>query len=159
MKALTLLERSVYPVLNFRISRWPPQKVIAQELDRTHAAMIASIFRISPGPGETPASFCRRRMRAAHSIARDRGQWSKRWFNRFEQWNEHLDRHPSHPCSRILKTRDADWLVSRRALFAAANPIRWNSWTCLAGRSDTRACSGHVAQRWENGRNFARTQL
>ena len=154
--AYALLERSVYPVLNFRASRWPPQKTIAQELDQTQACMIASIARDRPRPGEDMAHCCRRRMRDAHSIARNSGSWSKRWFRRFEKWNEHLDRHPEHPCSKLWKVRDASWLQSRRATFASSNAIRWNSWTCLAGRSDTRVCNGYVAQRWEQGRLFGR---
>ena len=152
---MQLLDRSVYHGLAFRVSRWPPQKVIAEELNRTQASMIASIRRIQPNPAEEPASFCRRPMRDAHSIAKKQGTWSDRWFDRFIEWNAHLSRHPEHPTSRLIRTRDKFWLQSRRANFAAQNAVRWNSWTCLAGRTDTRITSGNVAQRWENGLDFA----
>ena len=158
-RCFKLMERSVYPVLAFRVSRWPPQTVIAQEVDRTQASMIASICRLSPEPGEEEAAFHRRRMKSAHAIARNNGVWSKRWFTRFEQWNEHLDRHPNHPTARLIKTRDDAWLQGRRSLYAATNPVRWNSWTSLAGRTGTRISSGYVAQRWQSGRDFGKQHL
>ena len=150
-KALRLLERSVHPVIAFRVSRWPPQKVISQELDGLQAKMIASIRRLRLAPGEEDSTFFRRRLKDARAIARKMGSWSGRWFKRFVQWNEHLDRHPSHPATRVMRTRDRIWLQNCRSIFAARNPVRWNSWTCLAGRTDTRIAGGYVAQRWENG--------
>ncbi len=157
-RSIKLLERSVYPILSFRTSRWPPQKTIASEMDRTHASMLASIQRTPPFPGEEHNCFLRRRMRLAHSKAKDQGIWSDRWYHRFVLWNEHLDRHPAHPCARILKTRDSNWLMQRRIPFVATNPMRWASWTSLAGRTDTRLNSGHVAQRWESGLELAKSQ-
>ena len=155
-KSLTLLSRSVYPVLNFRVSRWPPQKIISQELDQTQAHMVASILRYRPSPGEDLGAFHRRRMRDARAIAATNGRWSSRWFDRFERWNEHLHRHPDHSSTRLLAWKDAAWLRERRATSAASNPNRWNAWSCLAGRTDTRCCSGYVAQRWESGREYGR---
>ena len=156
---MQLLERCVYPVLAFRVSRWPPQKVVAQELNSTQAVMIASVRRTPPLPNEEPASFFRRRLKIAHSIARGNGTWSGKWFDRFGKWNEHLSRHPSHPTSRLIRTRDNNWLIARRSNFASQNAVRWNSWTMLAGRTDTRICRGNVAQRWENGLEFARGRV
>ena len=158
-KALILLDRCVFPVLNFRVSRWPPQQVIADELDQTQAKMIASILRYRPGPGEDIASFCRRRMRDARSIADAQGTWSGKWFDRFERWNEHLHRHLDHNCTRLLSLMNAQWLRERRARYAPANPIRWNAWSCHAGRTNTRIGSGYIAQRWESGRDFGNRQV
>ena len=145
--------------MSFRVSRWPPQKVIAQELDQMQAAMIASILRRRPLPGEGLAIFFRRRMRDAHVIARSQGTRSSKWFRRFEKWNEHLDRHPEHASSHVMATRASPWLQARRAVFAASSSIRTNSWTSLAGRTDTRNHRGFVAQRWESGREFGRIHL
>ena len=158
-KALTLLQRSVYPVVNFRASRWPPQKTVAHELDqKTQASMIACITRSTKLAGESVASFCRRRMRVAHAIAAENGNWSLKWFARFGAWNEHLDRHPTHPASRLLAVRDSAWLRQRRASITPGNLVR-TKWTIDAGHSGTRACSGYVAQRWEAGRVFGNSQL
>ena len=158
-RALQLLERCVYPVLAFRVGRWPPQKVVAQELNSTQAVMIASIRRTPPLPNEEPASFCRRRLKIAHSIAKGTGTWSGKWFDRFGKWNDHLSRHPSHPTSRLIRTRDSIWLQTRRSTFASQNAVRWNSWTMIAGRTDTRICRGNIAQRWENGLELARERV
>ena len=151
-------QKKIHPVVNFWASRWPPQKSVAHEIDRTQASMVACISRVAPLPGELPANFCRRRMKAAHFIASSHGKWSSRWFNRFDEWNDLLDRHPSHPCSRLLQVRNSAWMRERRATFAPSNPIRSNSWSMEAGRSDTRACSGFVVQRWEVRRSFSQFQ-
>ena len=154
-RAMQLLQRSVYPVLAFKNSRWPPQKVISIELDRTQASMIASIKRSPPLPAEDPVHFCRRRMKEAHSIARAQATWKQKWFYRFKQWNDHLQRHPSHPTARLIRTRDKEWLMNRRASFAVQNAIRTRAWGLFAGRTDTRLNNGKVVQRWENGLDFA----
>ena len=158
-RAMILLDRCVQPVVNFRVSRWPPQSVIAQELDQTQAKMIASILGTRPLFGEEPSSFHRRRMREAHCIAREKGTWSSKWFSRFQQWNEHLDRHPDHPGARILATRNSAWLQSQRAKFTPVFSVRQSCWTSLAGRTDTRIQSGYIAQRWESGRAFGNQHL
>ena len=144
-KRMQLLDRSVFPAVSYRVSRWPPQKVVAQQLDRVQVNMIASIRKLPPLPFEEPGHFNNRRMKDAHSFLRQTSTWSSRWFNRFHEWNEHLSRHPDHPASRILATRGSEWLRRRRANYAATNPVRWNSWTSLAGRTNTRVCRGHVA--------------
>ena len=107
---LKLLERTVYSVVSYRFSRWPPQNQIALEVDQVQASMICYILSVRPIPGEEIGAFCRRRMRLAHAQARTCGTWSAKWFSRFLEWDSHLLRHPELPATRLRGTRSATWL-------------------------------------------------
>jgi len=48
-------------------------------------------------------------------------------FRVVELWNEHLDRHPKHPGSGLLATRNNAWLQSQRASFVPSCSVRCKS--------------------------------
>ena len=103
-------------------------------------------------------------MPAAHAARQQRSR--KDWglvFNLDSEilnWHDHMNRHPNLPASRVLRTKDADWLRDRRAQFAVScQSIRARAWSVLAGRTDTRIEPGHIATRWEEGVRYARNVL
>ncbi|CAK0910579.1 unnamed protein product [Prorocentrum cordatum] len=66
---------------------------IADEVDILQRRMVATIMRVPPRPGEEPACYFRKRGRAAAAECNKQGVWSRRWFWRVLDWQEHLD-HP-----------------------------------------------------------------
>ena len=144
-----LLEKSVAPQLDYRCSRWPPQRTISLELEALQRRMVATILRIPQIPGETAADYVKRRGHVAGRHCRQTGMWSSRWFKRAQDWNAHLERprnRHSWP-ARLIHYMDSEWLIQRRLLFLPANS---ENRSCLAGRTDTRAMRGCVNMRWHD---------
>ena len=155
---LLLLQKSVVPPLQYRCSRWPPQRMIANELDAIQRKMIANVQRIPRYPGEDVGDFVKRRGRAAAHTCRISGPWSHKWFRRCLDWNEHLER-PRNGHSwpaQLLHFRDRQWFIERRASLL---PADCGSASCVAGRTSTRAIHGCVHTRWHDGIEFAKQQI
>ena len=125
-----LLDKAVTPQLDYRCSRWPPQKTIASESGGLQRKMVASAMRSPRYPGEDVAHFVRRRGRAAALQRRQSGQWSQRWFKRATDWNEHLERPRNGDSwsSKLLHYRAREWLIQRRV---ALLPASGSSSSCL----------------------------
>ena len=62
---LQLLNEAVVPQLDFRCSRWPPQKTVARELDELQRKTHAAVLRIPRQPGEATEDYLHRRWRDA----------------------------------------------------------------------------------------------
>ena len=152
---LRLLDRAVLPQMDFRSSRWPPQRRIADEVDILQRRMVATIMRVPPRPGEEPACYFRRRGRAAAAECKKQGVWSRRWFWRVLDWQDHLDRPRNGQswAAKLSRYRDREWFIQRRASLLSSGS---SAGACLAGRTDTRACRGMVQTRWHDGVEFAR---
>ena len=158
VQRLLLLQKSVVPQLEYRCSRWPPQRMIACELDGIQRKMVATVQRIPRYPGEEVGDFVKRRGRVAARACKNSGLWSHKWFRRSLDWNEHLER-PRNIHSwpaKLLHFKDRQWFIERRASWLPADGGAASS---LAGRTDTRACRGCVHTRWHDGIEFARSQL
>ena len=152
---LQLLSKAVTPQLDFRCSRWPPQKMVVRELDSVHRKMVVTIQRVPKQLGEDHRAYAQRRGRIAGMICKISGRWSGRWFQRALDWNEHLERPRNHRswASRLLHYHDRAWFIDRRvALLPQSAP----NGSCLAGRTDTRAYRGYVQMRWHDGIEFAK---
>ena len=152
---LQLLSKAVLPQLEFRCSRWPPQKTVARELDDMQRKMYATIARIPRHPAEATDQYVRRRGREAATACRLAGTWSSRWFKRACKWNEHLERprNSVNWSAKLLHYHDRAWFIQKRASLLPSNP---RIGSCLAGRTDTRADRGGVCRRWHDGIAFAR---
>ena len=151
---LGLLSKAVTPQLDFRCSRWPPQKQAAAELDNTKRKMTAILLRVSPYPDEAVEDFVRRRGRLSASVCNQQGLWSSHFFHRATKWDLHLSRDrniQSWPC-KLRLFRDRDWFMQRRIELAPNNG--WSA-SCVAGKTDTRAFRGKVHTRWHDGIHFA----
>ena len=148
-----LMGRSVTPQLNFRCSRWPPQKQIADELDTLQQKMSTILVRVPRSPGEDAASFVRRRGRIVRKHCKEKGLWSVRWFQRAVAWDNHLARPGSSRCwsARLRNYHGRDWLMQRRLSFTPSTG------STLAGRTCTRAFPGKVFMRWHDGIELARS--
>ena len=153
---MSLLAKAVAPQLDYRCSRWPPQKVIAQELDRMQRKMVSTLLHTPRNPGEEAEDFIRRRGRLAAGKCRNVGQWSHRWFRRALDWNEHLERPRNGRswASSLLHYKDRQWFMARRASLL---PMNGFSGSCIAGRTETRAVRGCVHARWHDGIELAKS--
>ena len=154
----TTTEKSVIPQLECRCSRWPPQRMVARELDGIQRKMVATVQRIPRYPGEDLGDFVKRRGRAAASTCRTSGSWSHKWFRRALDWNAHLER-PRNIHSwpaKLLHFKDRQWFIERRASLL---PADCGGASCLAGRTGTRAFRGCVHTRWHDGIEFAKDHL
>ena len=147
---LMLINRAVRPMLDYRCSRWPPQIQIAKEIDAYQRRLVASAARLPRRPGESLDVFCRRRASFAAAVCRKGGTWSKRWFQRALDWDDHLRRRRNGNswAAKLLDYRGAPWLASRR--------LEQHSSLSSAGRTGTRLHSGCVFQRWHDGVTLAR---
>ena len=154
-KRLMLLDKAVAPQLDYRCSRWPPQRAVAHELDGVHRKMVASLMRVPRYPCEDVGDFVRRRGRVAAHHCRSSGRWSKRWFKRASDWNQHLER-PRNRCSwsaKLLHYMDREWFIQRRISLL---PTDTGSQSSLAGRTNARARRGPVHARWHDGIELAK---
>jgi len=143
---LKLLLRAVMPILDFKCSRWPPQRQIANELDSVQRKMVAILLRLTPADGETREQFTRRRGRAARQLCLQGGLWSQRWFRRTLDWDTHVrrERNGFTWSAKLVDYRAADYLAQRRAFHH--------------GRTASRSQPGYVSRRWHDGIAFARSQ-
>eukprot|EP00746_Dinoflagellata_sp_MGD_P069661 gnl/MRDRNA2_/MRDRNA2_285138_c0_seq1.p2 gnl/MRDRNA2_/MRDRNA2_285138_c0~~gnl/MRDRNA2_/MRDRNA2_285138_c0_seq1.p2 ORF type:complete len:105 (+),score=10.86 gnl/MRDRNA2_/MRDRNA2_285138_c0_seq1:241-555(+) len=98
---------------------------------------------------EDTASFCIRRNRAATYQMKSVGLWSKKLCSKALAWDAHIRRDTAGNLwsTKLLGVRDSSWLRWRRALFPSQ-----------ASRTATRCVHGHVAQRWEDSVQLARTR-
>ena len=87
-----LIYRTVFACVLWKISRWPFQKSIAQELDSLQCKMLMFVLPCVPGEGEDIDVFCRRRARQARNVALKSGMWSIVWCRRVISWSMHLTR-------------------------------------------------------------------
>ena len=143
MEVLSQMDRAIRPALTYRAPRWPFTPTRALKLDRLQNAMVARAVQCTPLPGDTAATYVRRRSRVAAAHCRQHGKWSHSYSACLLKWQAHLHRHPEAWTSRILRFQDAAWLQERRVQLATEHG------SALTGRTDTRAAKGHVARRWE----------
>ena len=149
-----LVERAVVPQFAYKISRWPPQQQIANELDRLQQKMTSILLCEPMAIGEEVPEFVRRRGKIARKLCKDQGLWSQRWYSRVIKWDRHLSqsRNTYSWSSRLRTFHGSDWLILQRMSFikAASNTV-----SVLAGRTGTRTFPGKVFARWHDGVNNA----
>ena len=134
------------------------QKSVAVALDRTQNRMLALLIPSQRLPGEDLDSYCRRRARTANRAGAAGGHWSTLWAKRVVSWQDHLDRHPEHLCSRLLKVQDANWLQHRRAQYVGSGMSAGRN-TPSAGRTGTRCTGGRPQKRWDESIAVCKTML
>ena len=149
---LQLMGRVVVPQIDYRFSRWPPQRQIALEIDRMQRTMTATLLCSRFNGGESVEDFCRGRNRTCTQICRDHGHWSTRWFESAISWDKHLSRQRNSYCwaARLRSFRDREWCTRRRILYA---PVDGQT-SIYAGRTNTRNYHGKVHMRWHDGIHF-----
>ena len=155
---LSLLMRSVYSAINWKLARWPYQKSIAEELDGVQVHMVSILQRIPRLDGEDNVSWTRRSRRLARNTCSTIGLWSEAWAGKVIDWHDHVMRRPSI-LKDIYMCQNSDWLQARRALFTPARPSASSRFSIHAGKNDTRISAGQPPPRWEAGINLARSFL
>ena len=155
---LSLVKRTVTPQLSYRCSRWPPQKQIADELDRVQQKMISIALRQPRLPHEEVQDYVRRRGRAARRICQKHGPWSNHWFARAAALYKHLSRSRNGTVwsAQLRDYHGKKWLEEQRASFIVSET---SSTSILAGRTGTRAFVGKVHTRWHDGVEYAAARL
>ena len=140
-----LLNHSVRPVLNFRNSRWPFTKALADYQNRLQRQMLANFISVERLPDEEPASYSRRRHRCISSLARQQGTWGAEHATRIVHWAEHLERprNKSSLAAILYSWRGPTWLQQRREESGIMRP-------------QTRASPGFLPKRWGESVNDAR---
>jgi len=157
-KRALLIYRTVFACVLWKISRWPFQKSIAEELDSTQCKMLSIVLPCVRAAEEDIDTYCRRRSRQAKNVANKVGLWSIIWCERVIAWSNHLKRANcyNHPCNSFLIAHGASWLQSMRSAFVTEHGTR-NS--VLAGRTGTRLNIGRPQVRWCDGLGVAKHVL
>ena len=131
--------------------RWPPQKQIADELDRLQRKMTAILMRVPRHADEPIDFFVRRRGRLAASVCKRHGLWSLHWFDRATKWDDHLsrDRNSHSWPARLRSYRDREWFLQRRialALEMVGLPLAWRAEPTPELRAMATECLAVVAE-------------
>ena len=87
---LLLFMRAVYSTVNWKFSRWPYQKSVADELDAMQSHMVSILLRIPRSGSEDWVMWARRSRRLARSLIVRIGSWSEAWAQRTISLHEHV---------------------------------------------------------------------
>lgn len=116
------LHRTVTRAVAWRMSAWPSQKTIVQELDNLQCKMLCKILPCVPRENETLDSFNRRRQRNARNVAGKIGLWSLLWASRSLAWHKHLTRCASyHFCYDLLNYHGQAWFREQRTPYVTCS--------------------------------------
>ena len=145
---LRMIERLVFPIINFRLSRWPFTHTYANRLDRIQRKMVSIVLHLRMMSGDTPGAFARRKQRLVSSCIPLPKRWSHIWATRMVSWDKHVLRnsHGNVWTARIASYMNAAELEARRAASAS-------------GRPDTRVAPGFTSARWYEAVGVARNFL
>ena len=109
--------------------------------------MLSTLMNVQLLPGEDITTFVRRRCRLANSFSAAQGSWSLRWATDLIAWHAHCMRNHNEVMwtPRLATIMCTAELQRKRATFC----IRSTTWSCHAGRTDTRYRAGAVVVRTE----------
>ena len=148
---------STCPVLRSRWTGWPFGKGIAQKIDALQNRWIGALLDVHMLPEEELPDYIRRRAHLASAFSTGQGAWSTRWAADIKNWDAHCRQNSSGAIwtSALLRLGTPTELIRRRAQFSVSS----HSWTCLAGRTDTRRAPGYVPTRREDSVSAATEHL
>ena len=95
---LKRLDALVFPIINFRVTRWPFSVARAKTLDRVQRKMVGVIINISVMPEESKESFWRRKHKLINSLIPKHCRWSAIWAKRIVCWHEHVQQNGAGAC-------------------------------------------------------------
>ena len=124
---------------------------LAQEQDRIQRLMLAQFINVERLPLEDPANYNRRRMRAISCLTREHGAWGHLHAQRIVDWAAHWERprNSRSLASLLYAWHGPGWLDARRRDPGIGG----------ADRPGTRASSGPVIARWDDGVLSAKMKL
>jgi len=131
---LKRLQSIVFPVISFRLSRWPFTLSKAKALDRVQRKMVGIMLGVRLHPPETFEAFARRKNKLISATINKK--WSVAWASQLISWKQHVDRNTAKCCraARIAHFRTPAELSELRSL---------NN-----GRPLVRAEAGFTSMRW-----------
>ena len=134
---LARIKRLVFPVVSYRLVRWPFSIARAARLDKAQREMIAIVIRVIKREGETPQAYAHRRNAAVRSFIPASDRWSIIWAQRLLSWQEHVLRNTMSACwvSNIWQVMSPEILERRRR-------------DDRSGRPNVRCVPGWGALRW-----------
>ena len=140
-----LMNRSVRPVLQFRNTRWPFTKTLADHQNRVQREMLSHFLKVERTLGEELAVYNRRRMRLIANLARAQGSWGSDHAERILSWAAHLERpRNTHSlAAKLYAWHGPMWLQERRLQSGVMRPA-------------TRISSGFLPKRWDESIQDAR---
>ena len=151
------IDRFILPVLRSRWIGWPFGKGIAQKIDALQNRLIAALLNVHMLPEEDLPDYIRRRAHLVSAFSTEQGALSTRWAADIKSWDAHCRWSSSGAIwtSALLRLGTPTELIRRRAQFSVSS----HSWTCLAGRTDTRRAPGYVPTRREDSVSAATEYL
>ena len=132
MKRLNAL---VFPILNFRLSRWPFSVTKAKRLDHLQRKMVGIVCGVRLLAGESFEVYWRRRNRFISELI-GRNTWSSIWAKRVSTWHDHVQRNTLGFCwsTQLSDCNTHEFLEARRH--------------DNCGRPHVRSVSGWASARW-----------
>ena len=166
-----VLSRALLPIFAYAAQIWPPKYGLAMQVDKLQRRMIGTAIGIFRYPSEPFDAFFKRRSRmASRTIESNDAWWTRAWFTRALQWEDHCRRSLvcqqrhfvegvpfAQLCSKfpwpplLLDWSGADYLCDRRTFH-----LRSRSSASLISRTGTRTARGFVHVRWHTGIEYAR---
>ena len=134
---MVAFNRSVTPVLSFRLARWPFTTSRAKTLDKLQRRMIRLMCRTPRLSGETDELYNRRAAHAVTDIQHSLVPWGLLWASYIVNWAAHMLRNSAHACwaANLLHFRSSSELDTIRAISSTRRP-------------GTRSEPGFVCKRW-----------
>ena len=154
-----ILSRALLPIFVYAAQIWPPQYGLAMKVDKLQRRMVGMALGIFRYPSESFVDFFKRRSRmASRVIERNDAWWTRAWFTRALQWDDHCRRSltvqkrhfvdlvpidnlptrlPWPPL--LLDWNGADYLDERRTF-----QFRNRSYSSVISRTRTRTARGFV---------------
>ena len=110
------LDSLVFPILNFRFSRWPFSKSRAKSLDRVQRKMISICLGLRCLVNESGESFVQRRLARINEIIPFQKRWSYIWASRVVDWSNHVVRNTHGHCwsTQLIDVVSPEELAERR---------------------------------------------
>ena len=144
---LVLMQRSLEPLLRYKMARWPFQETVAKRLDKLQRRMIGIALHVAKREDETPEQYVRRRGRTAAAHQTSFTSWSVLWARLIVSWHDHIlrPRNQGSWATRLTDVKSPEELAWRRA--------------CFASRPATRTQSGWCCRRWWEGVQYAKLHL
>jgi hypothetical protein len=142
------IDKYLLPIMRARWVGWPFAKTLAGRLDALQNRLIGALLNVPMLSTEDLPRYVRRRAHLACSFSAAQGLWSTRWAADIKKWDCHCRRNTSGAIwtAALLRILTATELQQRRAAFSVTS----RTWTCFAGRTDTRAARGNVQPRRED---------
>ena len=133
---LRRMQSLVFPVINFRVSRWPFTKSKARLLDRIQRKMIGALVHVKKMPSESWETFWRRKNKLVSECIPNKFKGSNIWANRVLDWNPHIVRNTCGGCwsATLVDQLTPEYLADRR--------------THHQNRPNVRIISGFASVRW-----------